>query len=134
MVRWAPIFAMRFTRWVLRQPLFRALRWMAIRFSSHRIGIAFVRLVPALQRLNKPVLFIHGEKDTYIDRTHARHLFELPRGRREFWIVAGADHNQAVDVACDEYRRRVLRFFGSVLAATVETRRDSRTSKLETRK
>ena len=115
-IRWAPIFALRFTRQLLRQPLFRALRWMGIKFSEHRIGIRFVKLAPALQRLKKPVLFIHGEKDTYIDPAHARRLFELPRGRREFWIVAGADHNQAVAVAHDEYRRRVLRFFRSVLA------------------
>ena len=59
---------------------------------------------------------IHGEKDTYIRTEMARALFARARGDKEFWVVPGAKHNQALQVAGDEYRRRVLEFFERHLA------------------
>ena len=59
----------------------------------------------------RPLLMIHGEKDTYIRPPMARALFDRARDPKEFWLVPGAKHNQALQVAGDEYRRRVLEFF-----------------------
>jgi pimeloyl-ACP methyl ester carboxylesterase len=69
------------------------------------------RLQPA-----RPLLFIHGGADTYIKPEMARLLFVQAAGPKEFWLVEGAKHNQAVRVAGAEYHRRVLSFFEEHLA------------------
>jgi pimeloyl-ACP methyl ester carboxylesterase len=79
----------------------------------------FVHLERALPRVApRPVLMIHGGDDTYIKPEIARTLFELAREPRELWIVEGAKHNQALQVAGDEYRRRLLYFFNTHLGGT----------------
>ena len=63
-----------------------------------------------------PLLMIHGEYDNYIKPPMARALFDKARAPKEFWLVPGAKHNQALQVAGEEYRRRVLDFFERHLA------------------
>jgi pimeloyl-ACP methyl ester carboxylesterase len=77
----------------------------------------FPHLECALPRLApRPLLVIHGEADTYIRAEMAQTLFKCARGPKEFWLVPGAKHNQALHLAGDEYRRRVLEFFEQYLA------------------
>ena len=64
---------------------------------------------------------IHGGADTYIKPEMARELFDRAKEPKELWIVDGAKHNQALTVAPDEYRRRVLDFFLRHLPAEEET-------------
>jgi hypothetical protein len=61
---------------------------------------------------------IHGEADTYIKPEMARMLFDRAGPPKEFWLVEGAKHNQAIQVATEEYQRRVLDFFEKHLAET----------------
>ena len=56
-------------------------------------------------------LMIHGGGDTYIKPEMAQALFDRAGKPKEFWLVEGAKHNQALHVAGDEYQRRVLEFF-----------------------
>ncbi|HZY88651.1 MAG TPA: alpha/beta fold hydrolase [Gemmataceae bacterium] len=77
----------------------------------------FPHLEPVLRRLSpRPLLMVHGEADTYIRPSMARALFDAARGPKELWLVEGAKHNQALQVANGEYRRRVLAFFDEHLA------------------
>jgi pimeloyl-ACP methyl ester carboxylesterase len=79
----------------------------------------FPHLEKVLPRLSpRPLLMIHGKSDTYIKPDMARRLFDLARAPKEFWLVESAKHNQALQVAGDEYRQRVLRFFEQHLAET----------------
>jgi len=72
----------------------------------------FPELKRALPRLApRPLLMIHGGADTYIKPEMARALFARARRPKEFWLVEGAKHNQAHQVAGDAYRKRVLEFF-----------------------
>jgi pimeloyl-ACP methyl ester carboxylesterase len=81
----------------------------------------FPLLESALARgVPRPVLMIHGGGDTYIKPEMARALYELLTGAKELWLVEGAKHNQALQVAGEEYRRRVLEFFDAHLAAPPE--------------
>jgi pimeloyl-ACP methyl ester carboxylesterase len=66
----------------------------------------------------RPLLMIHGKDDTYIKSDMAGKLFELARELKEFWLVENAKHNLALQVAGEEYRQRVLRFFEKHLAET----------------
>jgi dipeptidyl aminopeptidase/acylaminoacyl peptidase len=64
----------------------------------------------------RPLLMIHGGGDTYIKPEMARALFEKAGLPREFWLVENAKHNQALQLANGEYRRRVREFFDRHLA------------------
>jgi hypothetical protein len=59
---------------------------------------------------------IHGENDNYIKPAMARALFRCAGQPKEFWLVEGAKHNQALQLIGEEYRGRVLRFFEQNLA------------------
>jgi fermentation-respiration switch protein FrsA (DUF1100 family) len=59
---------------------------------------------------------IHGGGDTYIKPEMAQQLFTRARHPKEMWLVDGAKHNQALHLAGEEYRRRVLDFFRKHLA------------------
>ena len=73
-------------------------------------------LEAALPRLApRPLLMIHGGGDTYIKPEMARTLFKLRREPKEFWLVQGAKHNQALHVAGDEYATAMLEFFDAHL-------------------
>jgi pimeloyl-ACP methyl ester carboxylesterase len=69
----------------------------------------------------RPLLMIHGGGDTYIKPEMAQALFKLAREPKEFWLVDGAKHNQALHVAGDEYRRRTLEFFDKHLGREAES-------------
>lgn len=77
----------------------------------------FPHLEPAVRRLRRPLLMIHGGADTYIKPDMARALFDMARPPKELWLVPEAKHNQAFHLAGPEYRRRVLEFFDRHLAA-----------------
>lgn len=77
----------------------------------------FPHLEPFLPALApRPLLMIHGQADTYIKADMTSRLFEIAREPKEIWLVENAKHNQALQVAGEEYRQRVLRFFETHLA------------------
>jgi alpha-beta hydrolase superfamily lysophospholipase len=83
-------------------------------------GCQFPSLERALPRLApRPLLMIHGDSDTYIKPEMAERLYNVARPPKELWIVKGAKHNQALLVAAEEYRERVLTFFQRHLAESV---------------
>jgi alpha-beta hydrolase superfamily lysophospholipase len=78
----------------------------------------FPSLEEAMERMGpRPLLMLHGGADTYIKPEMAQTLLDRSAGPRELWLVPGAKHNQALHVAGDEYRQRVLCFFEQYLAA-----------------
>jgi len=89
----------------------------ALRRIRREWGCRFPSLEKALPRLGpRPVLMIHGGNDTYIKPEMAQRLFARARQPKELWLVEGAKHNQALQIAGDEYRQRVLDFFLTHLA------------------
>jgi pimeloyl-ACP methyl ester carboxylesterase len=90
---------------------------IALRHLERQRRCRFVHLEHALPRLSpRPLLMIHGGDDTYIKPEITQKLFELVRDPKKLWIVEGAKHNQALQVAGDEYKRRILEFFNTHLA------------------
>jgi pimeloyl-ACP methyl ester carboxylesterase len=80
-------------------------------------GCRFPHLEHVIHKLApRPLLMIHGGADTYIKPEMAQALFDLARPPKELWYVEGAKHNQALQLATDEYQRRVLAFFDAHLA------------------
>jgi uncharacterized protein len=89
-------------------------------------GVRFPHLEPAMPLLApRPLLMIHGDGDTYIKPDMARALFARAGAPREFWLVEGAKHNQALSVANGEYRRRLVAFFEQHLALDAAAQADA---------
>src|SRR5208283_621972 len=77
----------------------------------------FPHLEKVLPRLgSRPLLMIHGGADTYIKPDMGRALFDLVKGPKDFWLVEGAKHNQALQTAGRTYEQKILAFFDENLA------------------
>ena len=89
--------------------------WFAratLRRVRRETGLRFPHLEYAMPLLSpRPLLMIHGGADTYIKPEMAQALFALAGEPRELWLVDGAKHNQALQVANGEYKRKILEFF-----------------------
>lgn len=97
--------------------VWRTLRWMLFRDCARRFNCRFPSLRKVVSRLSHmPILFIQGEKDSYIPVEQAVELHKLARGPKELWVVEGAKHNQSVLTAPHEYARRLINFYNQHLA------------------
>jgi hypothetical protein len=65
-----------------------------------------------LRNAATPVLLIHGERDADTPAWHSRRLAEVCGAHCTLMIAREAGHTMALAVAEDEYRKRVLEFFG----------------------
>ena len=74
-------------------------------------GVTYPSVEKAAGRLNRPLLMIHGEGDTYIKPEMAQALFDRASGAKKLWLVPKAKHNQALVVAGEEYHKQVAEFF-----------------------
>ena len=59
-----------------------------------------------------PMMFIHGDSDTYVPTEMAYELFKVKPTRKELWIVKGATHAQSYKINPQEYTKRVHSFLG----------------------
>ncbi|HMF17568.1 MAG TPA: alpha/beta fold hydrolase [Gemmataceae bacterium] len=91
---------------------YRRAAYMALRQVEKQRHCDFPHLEHVIQKLApRPLLMIHGGGDSYVKPEMARALFDLAGEPKQFWLVEGAKHNQSVQLASDEYQRRVLAFF-----------------------
>ncbi|MFO0842863.1 MAG: alpha/beta hydrolase [Gemmataceae bacterium] len=111
MRQWVKIYNQRFPAVLLPDWYYRLVARITLRQVMRQRRCRFPSLERALARFGRPLLMIHGGQDTYIKPEMAKALFELAAQPREFWLVEGAKHNQALHLAGAEYRDRVLRFF-----------------------
>jgi len=68
------------------------------------------------ERIWMPILLIHGEADTHVPAWQSQGVYELIRRpeapeRTDLWLVPGADHLEALEVAPAEYVQRTLDWF-----------------------
>jgi pimeloyl-ACP methyl ester carboxylesterase len=118
MRRWIAIYSDRYWIQELLPTCFYA--WMGhagLKRIGQERGCRFPHLERAMSKLSpRPLLMIHGGSDTYIKPDMARRVFARAGAPKEFWLVEGAKHNQAIQVAGVEYQERVLQFFLEHLA------------------
>jgi pimeloyl-ACP methyl ester carboxylesterase len=118
MRRWVTIVSNRYRlQALLPILLYRLIAEAGLRRLCRERGLSFPALEKALPKLTpRPLLMIHGQADSYIWPEMAEALFDRARAPKQFWLVNGAKHNQALQVAGEEYRCRVLAFFQAHLA------------------
>lgn len=77
-----------------------------------RAGYSF-REVSALQQIKKcslPMLFIHGEDDTFVPYAMARELYDAYSGKKDMLIIKGAGHGMSYAKGIDAYEGKVKSF------------------------
>jgi len=118
MKRWAYIFARVRFIYENHPPMFwRFLRWSMMRFARREFGCRFPSVRKVIRRLTpRPMLFIHGEKDSYLPVEQSRRLYALAPQPKYLWIAPGARHNQAVIHHPEFYAELTVGFFDRHLA------------------
>ena len=81
-------------------------------FCQWRYGWNF-REASALEQVRQctlPMLFIHGDADTFVPTWMVHPLYEAKPGPKELWLVPGAEHAVSYKENKEEYTRRVKNF------------------------
>ena len=105
-------------RWLVRA-LGPSILWLA----GRRVGGDLEQSDPMrwVGKIAPRALFlIHGEEDPYVSVEDVRRLYEEAGEPKELWIAPGAGHRRVDQVYPDEYRERVLSFFGRYLSREAE--------------
>ncbi|MCK9159738.1 MAG: alpha/beta hydrolase [Bacteroidaceae bacterium] len=63
-----------------------------------------------VMKCHLPMLFIHGDKDTYVPTWMAFALYKAKPGTKELWIVPGAEHAKSYLINKEKYSEKVHRF------------------------
>lgn len=118
MKRWAYIFARVRVVYENHPPAFwRFLRWSMMHFARREFGCRFPSVRKSIARMSpRAMLFIHGEKDSYLPVEQSRRLFALAGQPKFVWIAPGARHNQAAVLHAEQYARITVSFFDRHLA------------------
>jgi uncharacterized protein len=119
MKRWAYIFAkVRFVYENHPPQFWQFLRWLLFRECKRKLHCTFPSVRKALMRMSapRPILFIHGERDSYIPVEQSQLLYDLAPGPKSLWVVPGAKHNQSVIIRPEYYALRTVSFFNEHLA------------------
>ncbi|MGL4851480.1 MAG: alpha/beta hydrolase [Phocaeicola sp.] len=61
-------------------------------------------------KCERPILFIHGDKDDYVPTSMAYELYEKKQEPKELWIVPGADHANSYKYQQESYTDKVKLF------------------------
>lgn len=58
----------------------------------------------------RPMLFIHGAKDTFVPTKMVYQNYKATKGPKQLWIVKGAQHAKSYATAPDAYRQHITKF------------------------
>ena len=101
--------------------LFNAL----FRYTEKRAGysLAAASALDQVKKIKVPVLFIHGDADTFVPFEMAQTLYNACPAAREFYFVKGAEHGKACETDIVEYEKRIAAFLEKYMGkkAVVET-------------
>jgi uncharacterized protein len=112
-LKWAPIYVSRIGVWkYLPTGVYAAIGRMARRHAERQLNRVFVSIERGASRLApRPLLMIHGARDSLIKPEVARELFERVKEPKDFWLVPEAKHNGGRDQDPDGYRAHIESFF-----------------------
>jgi uncharacterized protein len=101
---------------LLGKTLFAPGTWTMIYRAESLAGFPVAEVSPenAVAARAFPVFLICDEKDVALPCRHTRRIYAAALGPKQMWVVPGAPHTAALGYEPDEFRRRVLAFFGSL--------------------
>jgi pimeloyl-ACP methyl ester carboxylesterase len=121
MLKWVSIYSDRINlQKLLPHWFYGVLSLGALADIKARRHLQFPSVRNALRRLKRQQLFmVHGKADGYIRPEIALDLHHAaPKSLCRLWMVENAKHNQAIDVAEDEYKVNTSEFFLEHLQTT----------------
>jgi fermentation-respiration switch protein FrsA (DUF1100 family) len=77
---------------------------------SYGWGFKEASAVEQVRKSTKPMLFIHGDADTYVPTDMVYTLYEAKQGNKELWIVPGVGHATSYHDYPEEYTIKVREF------------------------
>lgn len=91
----------------------------AMNRSQATRGVKFVEVEKSVRKLRRPLLMIQGGADSYITPAITEDLFKDAKKAKskELWVVPGAKHNQALNIAGEAYHAKLVAFFDEHLGA-----------------
>ncbi len=63
-----------------------------------------------VKKCHKPMLFIHGDSDTYVPTAMVHRLYEAKTGSKALWLAKGSEHADAYRDHHEEYTMKVKDF------------------------
>ncbi len=123
MLKWVSIYSDKVNlQKLLPRWFYGVLALLCLRDVRNRKGVEFPSVRNALGRLGQKrqqVFMVHGKADGYIRPEIAIDLHRsAPKKLCRLWMVESAKHNQAVDVAEEEYKLSTTEFFLEHLVTT----------------
>ena len=118
MKRWARIFAsFKLVYENHTKSFWRTLVWLLIHCAQPKLGCRYLSVSKALRQMKaRPIMFIHGQRDSYIRAEQAHYIYDQAGDPKYSWIVPDAKHNQSVILEPEAYALRTVAFFRKYLA------------------
>jgi uncharacterized protein len=73
--------------------------------------------LPKIRWIRVPKFFIHGDHDETIPLRLGQELFGAAQGPKSFWVIPGAGHNDILETAGAEYRKRLSAFYKDLFSS-----------------
>lgn len=92
--------------------------WFILNIGTRLFGVspAEVRPIKAVQDIDSPIFFIHGQKDNQVPVDNVKKLYEYSSNPRDrIWRVPEAGHVEAAEVDLKNYTGKVIEFFETQL-------------------
>ena len=68
-----------------------------------------------IERLDVPMLFIHGRQDRIVPIEHGRALYDAAPGKKEWWEIERGHHNDVPEIAMVRWETRIHDFLEEVI-------------------
>jgi pimeloyl-ACP methyl ester carboxylesterase len=96
---------------IIESPMFTAFRVMSpipvVPFDKYRNN-------QIIEKIQVPILIIHGQEDTIIPIWHGQKLYALAHSPKRFYVVEGAGHNDVMVIAGPHYWQVIQEFVSSI--------------------
>ena len=63
-----------------------------------------------VKKCRKPMLFIHGDKDTYVPTAMVHRLYDAKQGDKQLWLAPGSEHANSYIDHHEKYTEKVKNF------------------------
>lgn len=82
----------------------------AINKLKHGFSISSVSPIEAVKNIEIPVLFIHGEKDTFVPGAMTKAMYETCTSEKDILLVENAGHAQSYQKNSAAYEEKIIEF------------------------
>ncbi len=67
-----------------------------------------------IEKIKTPILFIHGDSDSFTTYTQTKNLYEKKTGIKKLYLAEGADHAQSILVNKEKYTKIIHKFLEEI--------------------